>query len=213
MCANFTPARQAAWDRAIKAIFPPGDVKSEAFPGHVAPIRTNESRDDGVLATFGLLPHWARPELVRSTYNARSETAATKPSFRNAWKQGQFCIIPADAIFEPRYDSGRAVRWRITHRDGAPLGIAGLWESRPIGDGVQYSFSMLTISAAGHPIMQHMHKPEDEKRMVVILDPDDYADWLATTPERVLGWMRQYPAQWLSAEPAPRGGAAQLSLI
>jgi len=213
MCANYTPARQAAWDRAIKATFPVVDVKPEAFPGHVAPIRTNEPRDDGVLATFGLLPHWARPELVRSTYNARSETAATKPSFRNAWKQGQFCIIPADEIFEPCYDSGRAVRWRITHRDGAPLGIAGLWESRQTGDGVQYSFSMLTIAAAGHPIMQHMHKPEDEKRMVVILDPDGYADWLATPPERALGWMRQYPAQWLSAEPAPRGGAAQLSLI
>lgn len=213
MCANFTPARQAAWDRAIKAVFPAGAFKPEAFPGHVAPIRTNEPRDDGVLATFGLLPHWARPELVRSTYNARSETAATKPSFRNAWKQGQFCIIPADDIFEPCYDSGRAVRWRITHRDGLPLGIAGLWESRQIGDGVQYSFSMLTISAAGHPIMQHMHKPEDEKRMVVILDPDDYADWLATPPDRALGWMRQYPAQWLSAEPAPRGGAEQMELI
>ncbi|MCQ9375687.1 SOS response-associated peptidase [Methyloversatilis sp. XJ19-13] len=213
MCANYTPARQAAWDRAIKAVYPLGEFNPEAFPGHVAPIRTNEPRDDGVLATFGLLPHWARPELVRSTYNARSETAASKPSFRNAWKKGQFCIIPADGIFEPCYDSGRAVRWRITHRDGAPLGIAGLWESRPVGDSVQYSFSMLTISAAGHPIMQHMHKPEDEKRMVVILDPDDYADWLATPPERALGWMRQYPAEWLSAEPAPRGGAAQLSLI
>lgn len=213
MCANYTPARQAAWDRAIKAVYPLGEFNPEAFPGHVAPIRTNEPRDDGVLATFGLLPHWARPELVRSTYNARSETAASKPSFRNAWKKGQFCIIPADGIFEPCYDSGRAVRWRITHRDGAPLGIAGLWESRPVGDSVQYSFSMLTISAAGHTIMQHMHKPEDEKRMVVILDPDGYADWLATPPQRALGWLRQYPAEWLSAEPAPRDGAAQLALI
>jgi putative SOS response-associated peptidase YedK len=66
-----------------------------------------------VLATFGMLPHWAKPALVRSTYNARSETAAEKPSFRNAWKKGQFCIIPADVIFEPHYPSAeeRPVRW------------------------------------------------------------------------------------------------------
>lgn len=189
-------------------------MADEAFPGRMAPILTNGDPETGVAATFGLLPHWAQPELVRSTYNARSETAATKPSFRNAWKRGQFCIIPAETIFEFHYESDDAkpTRWAIRHRDGQPLGIAGLWESRERDGRVEHSFSMLTINAGTHPIMSRMHKPKDEKRMVVILDPDDYDAWLATPPEQALGWMRQFPADLLAAEPAPRV-VAQLGLL
>lgn len=213
MCANFTPSRQAAWERAFNAAFPLGDFKAESFPGYTAPIVTNEKRDDGVLATFGLLPHWAKPELVRSTYNARSETAATKPSFRNAWKRGQFCIIPADTIFEPCYESGKAVRWGIREAEGRPMGIAGLWESRQEGDTLRYSFSMLTINADTHPLMKLMHEPGEEKRMVVVLDPDDYGDWLHATPENAFQWLRQYPAERLTAEPAPRERTKSLDLF
>lgn len=213
MCANFTPSRQAAWERAFSAAFPAGEFKAESFPGYTAPIVTNERRDDGVLATFGLLPHWAKPELVRSTYNARSETAATKPSFRNAWKRGQFCIIPADTIFEPCYESGKAVRWGIREVEGRPMGIAGLWECRQEGDNLRYSFSMLTINADTHPVMKHMHEPGEEKRMVVVLDPDDYGDWLHATPENAFQWLRQYPAERLAAEPAPRERPKSLDLF
>jgi putative SOS response-associated peptidase YedK len=212
MCANYTPTRQAAWERAIKAVFPVGDIKPEAFPGYAAPIVTSADPGTGVLAAFGLLPHWAKPELVRSTYNARSETAATKPSFRNAWKHGQFCIIPAETIFEFHYESDDAkpTRWVIRHRDDEPLGIAGLWESREREGRIEHSFSMLTINAGNHPIMSRMHKPSDEKRMVVILDPSDYGAWLATPPDQALGWMRQFPAEMLAAEPAPRDNQKML---
>lgn len=213
MCADYTPTRQTAWKKAFRATFPAGEFKGEAFPGYTAPILTSADPDAGVLATFGLLPHWAKPELVRSTYNARSETAATKPSFRNAWKHGQFCVIPADTIFEFHYESddARPTRWAIRHRDGEPLGIAGLWESREREGRLQHSFSMLTVNADGHAIFSNMHKPKDEKRMVVILDPSDYDAWLAMPAEQALGWMRQFPAELLVAEPAPRGGQKGLS--
>lgn len=65
------------------------------------------------------------------------------------------------------------------------------------------SFSMLTISADGHPLMQRFHKPDDEKRMVMILDPDEYQGWLdgsLVTEEDVY---RQYPAELLVAQPDP----------
>jgi putative SOS response-associated peptidase YedK len=214
MCADYTPTRQRSWEQAFKAVYPAGKMADEAFPGRVAPIVTNSNPEAGVTATFGLLPHWAKPDLVRSTYNARSETAATKPSFRNAWKRGQFCIIPAETIFEFHYESDDAkpTRWAIRHRDGQPLGIAGLWESRERDGSFEHSFSMLTINASTHPIMSRMHKPKDEKRMVVILDPDDYDAWLATPPEQAMGWMRQFPADLLAAEPAPRV-VAQLGLL
>lgn len=206
MCANYTPSTQAAWEAAFRATFPAGEFKRESFPGYSAPILANDHPGAGVLATFGLLPSWAKPELVRSTYNARSETAATKPSFRNAWRRGQFCIVPATEIFEFHYESDDAkpTRWAVRRRDGEPLGIAGLWESRERDGRLQHSFSMLTVNADGHAIFSNMHKPKDEKRMVVILEPDDYDAWLAAQPDQALGWMRQYPAGLLAAEPAPR---------
>jgi endonuclease YncB( thermonuclease family) len=50
---------------------------------------------------FGMVPYWADTKLARQTYNARTETVATKPSFRNAFKRAQFCIVPANSFFEP----------------------------------------------------------------------------------------------------------------
>lgn len=61
-----------------------------------------------------------------STFNACSETAPKSFTFGNAWRRGQHCIMPADAIFKPDGRSGRMVATRFTRSDGAPLGIAGL---------------------------------------------------------------------------------------
>lgn len=65
-----------------------------------------------------MIPHWATDANIgRQTYNARSETVASKPSFRDAWRKGQHCTIPADAIFEPDWRSGKAVPARIVRAD------------------------------------------------------------------------------------------------
>lgn len=85
--------------------------------------------------------------------------------------------LPAANFCEPNYEIGKLVRWRIERADGAPVAIAGIWEYRPADQ--LLSFSMLTINADGHTLMQRFHKPEDEKRMVMILDPEQYHGWLA----------------------------------
>lgn len=130
----------------------------------------------------------------RKTYNARSETVATLPSFRDAWKRNQRCVIPAEAIFEPSYETGKAVRWRIQQPGEVPMGIAGVYTKWRSPEGLElFSFAMLTVNADGHPVMQRFHKSEDEKRMVVILDPKEYDDWLscpvADAPRFFTQWM------------------------
>ncbi len=166
---------------------------------------------EALTGLFGLIPHWATDTHIgRQTYNARTETVATKPSFRDAWKNAQHCIIPVDAIFEPDWRSGKAVATRITSADGDPLGIAGLWSSWKSPKGVVHSFTMLTINADGHELMCQFHKPVDEKRMVVILPSDSYDPWLKATPEQCMDFMRQYPADRLLAGAEP---PAQLSLL
>lgn len=158
------------------------------------------------IGQFGLMPFWAKdPTLARRTYNARSETADTKPSFRDAWRRGQRCIIPAECVYLPHYDeAGKATRWQVARADGVPMGIAGLWSLGWSHNGAPVpSFAMLTVNADEHPLLRPLHKPDDEKRMVVILDESDYETWLNCPVEAMSGMMTRYPAASLTAEPAP----------
>jgi putative SOS response-associated peptidase YedK len=205
MCADYTPNRNDQIEgrfcvQSSQLVLPP-----EAWPGYMARIlrASHESRVELELAPamFGMVRHWADHKLARQTYNARTETVASKPSFRNAWKRKQFCIIPAANFFEPNYETGKPVRWRIERADGGPVAIAGIWGYRPADQ--LLSFSMLTINAGGHLLMQRFHKPDDGKRMVMILDPEQYKGWLdgsLVTEEDVY---RQYPAELLIAQPDP----------
>ncbi len=109
---------------------------------------------------------------------------------------GQRCIIPAEAIYEPCYESGRAVRWRIFQDGDVPLGIAGTYTTWKLPEGRHlHSMSMLTVNANGHTLMSRMHRPDDEKRMVVILGRDEYLSWLTcSVPEAP-----RYFKQWTGA--------------
>ncbi|TFV99475.1 SOS response-associated peptidase [Oxalobacteraceae bacterium OM1] len=215
MCANYTPSTRGLLQQHFQVAPPDSDYKPEAYPADMAPFIRRPQADAvhgdraAALGMFGLVPHWAKEpkKLARSTYNARTETVAEKPSFRNAFKRGQFCIIPVVNFYEPSYETGKAVRWEITDADGGPLGIAGLWEFKQEGpNGLPLlSFTMLTINADGHPLMQRFHKPDDEKRMVVLLRPDQYDDWLHCTAEDAPAFFERYPAERLAAHAAPRG--------
>jgi putative SOS response-associated peptidase YedK len=181
---------------------PDGWARSEIYPGYEAPFLRRpphqDAGDEAVprlearLGRFGLLPSWTKDEkLGRQTYNARSETAAGKPSYRDAWRRGQHCIVPADAIYEPDWRSGRAVSARIARADGQQLGIAGLWDRWVSPDlGEVLSFTMLTVNADAHPFMCNYHRPGEEKRMVVLLHPDHYDSWLDAPAERSQDFMR-----------------------
>src|SRR5687768_6510287 len=139
MCANYRPSPRDELQQFFGVAAPDSDYKAETFPGYMAPMirlpRADATHGDRacVLGMFGMVPHWADTKLARQTYNARTETVATKPSFRNAYKRGQFCIIPVSSFYEPSYESGKAVRFEIADADGAPLGIAGIWEHKQDG--------------------------------------------------------------------------------
>lgn len=64
---------------------------------------------------------------VPETNNARSETAASRPTYRAAWAAGQRCLIPAAWYQEPNWETGRNVWRRMTRAGGEPWAIAGLW--------------------------------------------------------------------------------------
>jgi putative SOS response-associated peptidase YedK len=160
------------------------------------------------LAVFGLIPHWSRDgRNFRHCYNARSETIAEKPSFRQAWRRGQWCLVPADAFFEPCYETGRAVRWRIGPVEDAPLLLAGLWDLWRTPDGRPVlSFTLITQNADAHPLMSRFHPAQDEKRSVVRVDHADLPLWLTATQEQARALIQPLDPRQLSAaaDPAPQ---------
>ncbi|NWB63543.1 SOS response-associated peptidase [Pseudomonas sp. F1002] len=208
MCSHYeAPAPQLVAETFGIDLYEQG--KLDLWPGYIGPfIRRAEHVDvespaalEALPGSFGLIPSWSKDtKIARKTYNARSETVAEKPSFRTAWRQAQHCIIPAMAIYEPDWRTGKAIPTRITRADGELLGIAGLWEQwRDPGTGaILHSYTMLTINADDHSFMRNYHKPQDEKRMVVILPRGLYSDWLNAPASHSAEFMRQYPADRMS---------------
>jgi len=159
---------------------------------------------------FGLVPHWGDPKkLSRMTYNARSETVAEKPAYRNAWKYRQFALIPVESFYEPCYETGKPIRWRIGRTDGEPFALAGIWERRMGDEGpARWSFAMVTINADEHPMMKRFHKPGDEKRSLVVLDPRDYEAWLhARTEAEARSLLQPFEDGLMVAAADPRPGS------
>ena len=208
MCFHFNPVLEP---RRLSQHFKVTGVdlgtKSGIYPGYVAPfIRKHEIADteDETLSfrelmtgSFGMIPHWAKDaNIARRTYKAKIETIHEKPSFKDAWRLGRYCIIPADAIFEPDWRTGRGLQTKIVRKDQKPMGIAGIWTSWIQPDrSILRSFAMLTVNADGHEFMRWYQKPGDEKRMIVILQEEDYDTWLSASPNENRKLLRQFPAE------------------
>ncbi len=147
------------------------------------------------------MPHWSPDTAITHvTYNACSETAAYKPTFRQAWNRAHHCIIPAEAIFEADHSGHKPVPTRISLRNGEPMGIAGLWACSESAVGDVYSFTMLTVNAEENTLMRQFGMRGAEKRMVVILPPERYQDWLDAPADASQDFMRTYPSQALQAQ-------------
>lgn len=211
MCSNYEAVTRADRLLSFFGVVREGDEKPIlAWPTGLAPfIRLSEDGSGNRLVHdghFGLVPTFAKEVTYgRKTYNAKSETVAKLPSFRSAWRLGQRCIVPAEAIFEPFYETPESapVRHRIQQPGEVPFAIAGIWERwTETGTGEEhFSFAMLTVNADGHPVMSKFHRWGDEKRMVIILDPNEQDEWLTcpvhAAPKFFRQWygpMEDYPA-------------------
>jgi putative SOS response-associated peptidase YedK len=135
---------------------------------------------------WGLVPHWAKNN--KSIHiNARSETVATTPAFRDSFARKR-CLIPADGFYEwEPPERGRAPHW-VYRADGHPMVFAGVWASRldPDSGGWHRTCSILTQEAEGTIASIH-------DRMPVALVPEVWEAWLdrdLQDPEAALGLIR-----------------------
>lgn len=124
------------------------------------------------LMKWGLIPSWApNPSVAAKMINARSETASTKPAFRDAL-QSRRCLIPADGFYEWAKTGKVKQPYCFEVNDGELFAFAGIWDrwKDPIGNWVK-TCSILTTTP--NAVTSAVHD-----RMPVILDPDGYELWL-----------------------------------
>ena len=124
------------------------------------------------LMKWGLIPFWAKdPSIGNRMINARAETVAEKPSFRQAFRRRR-CLVLADGFYEWRRQGKVKIPMRIILKTGEPFGLAGLWETWKSPEGrVVESCTIVTTSA--NPMMEPIHN-----RMPVIVPRDAEARWL-----------------------------------
>lgn len=152
------------------------------------------------LMHWGLIPSWAKdPTIGNRMINARSETAATKPSFRSAVKYRR-CLLPTDGFYEWKAIAGqkRKQPYYIRMADDRPFAFAGLWEHWEGPDGAAVD-SCTILTTEPNKMMADIHN-----RMPVILDPKDFAQWLdpeVKTADVVHPLLRSYPTGGMTAHP------------
>jgi putative SOS response-associated peptidase YedK len=125
-------------------------------------------------ARWGLVPNWWKKPLAEfraTTFNARSEAAAEKPMFRDAWRRGR-CLVPTIGYYEWSGKPGTKRAFFITLKGNAPgFCMAGLWAQTTIGDAKILSFTVLTCPAGEATCHLHPRSP-------VVLTEADWQRWL-----------------------------------
>ena len=187
MCGRFALIVDASVLADVFDVDPPRDLKPRfnIAPTQEAPIVRAASGGARKCVTmrWGLVPSWAKDVSIGARMiNARSETAAEKPSFRSAFKSRR-CLVPASGFYEWVKGPGGKQPHFIHFTDARVFAFAGLWERWSKGEsGPLDTFTILTTTP--NDLIRDLHD-----RMPVILPRENYAEWLEPSPlppDRVL---------------------------
>ncbi len=191
---NSTPADVAHhFDVDVRDNFPPRYNIAPTQP--ISTIRTSEQRKrEYALIRWGFVPSWAKGEYLqrlgsKPLINARSETAAEKPTFRHAFKRRR-CLIPADGFYEWRGEAGDKQPYNLIR--GGLFGFAGLWETAVDAEGGEIDTCAILTIAAG-PDVRALSSREP-----IVIAPEHYELWL-TADERDIDYLFDL------LRPAPKG--------
>lgn len=165
---------------------------------YVPAIRQGDAGRELVALKWGLVPFWAKdPKIGYHTINARAETVATKPAFREAFKRRR-CLIPATGFYEWSATTTGKRPYHIAMRDHSMFAFAGLWECwRKDTDQLIESCSIIVTTA--NDDIRPIHD-----RMPVILHTEDFGQWLdphTLSTARLQTLLQPYPAGEMSSYP------------
>lgn len=177
------------WIRQPETPAPP---RYNVCPSQQIPIvpNTPETRID--FAQWGLVPSWGA---AKPLINARSETLATKRTFKDALRKRR-CLIPADGFYEwktTKFGERCPMYYRL--KSHKPFAFAGLWESTRIGGELSKTATIITTNS--NTLIEPIHD-----RMPVILMEEDYQRWLESAekdPQDLLSMLKPFPPEQMEA--------------
>ncbi len=146
----------------------PSDVKvGDTFPRDTIAAMRGEHCE---AMRWGMIAPWSKEfDSNYPTHNARIETVESKPTFRNAWKNNQRCLIPMTGYYEWTGPKGAKKKWYITDKDTDGLVVAGLWEHWG-----ESNLSTTMITREADVYMAKVHH-----RMLVYLTPNSAQAWMS----------------------------------
>jgi putative SOS response-associated peptidase YedK len=204
VCGRYTlrtPVETLAEEFGITGPLPEVPTRFNVAPTQeVAAVLEEDEKRKLKMLRWGLIPSWADdPAIGNRMINARSETAAQKPSFRSAFRKRR-CLVLADGFYEWQKTASGKQPYYIRMGDGSPFAFAGLWESwGKYGEEVR-SCTILTTEA--NALVGEIHH-----RMPVILPAEEYDLWLDPDmgeAEPLLDLLRPYPDDLMEAYPVSR---------
>ncbi|MGD9602686.1 MAG: SOS response-associated peptidase [Gammaproteobacteria bacterium] len=165
-----------------------GIARYNIAPSQVLPVVVREAgRPVFRQMRWGLIPGWAKdPKIGYSTINARAESVLEKPSYRQAWRAGQRCLVPVTGWYEWRELAPRRKQAYYFHASDArnPMMFAGLWSRwESPSDGPLYSYTIITTEAVD--IVREVHD-----RQPRVLTTQDWNRWLETEPQDAERWLQ-----------------------
>ena len=144
-----------------------------------------------VALRWGFVPHWyERPAGGPLLINARAESIAEKPAFREA-ARARRCLIPTSGFYEWTEEDGARQPWYIHAADGGPLAMAGVWQLWERGDTRLVACAVVTCAANARLAPLH-------HRMPVFIAPQDHALWLGEAGHGAARLMRPAPDDLLA---------------
>jgi putative SOS response-associated peptidase YedK len=189
MCGRYSLATPAQAD--LRARFALGESlevrqRFNVCPGDdvVAVTTTREGAPRGELLRWGLVPHWAKdPAVGYKMINARAETVAEKPAYRDALRTHR-CLVVADGFYEWQARSGRPkLPWHVTRADGAPFAFAGLWSTWSPAPDVDPLRTCTIVTTQANATLREVH----DRMPVILRGEDEERAWLEHgTPPAVL---------------------------
>lgn len=204
MCGRYSLTVDAS---AIQELFPflriPPEMQPRfnIAPGQPIAVIPNDGKDRLDFFKWGLVPSWAKdPEIGNRLINARAETLAEKPSFRNAFRYHR-CLVLADGFYEWAKNNGGKTPTYIRLASQKPFAFAGLWDLWHAPDGSEL-YSCTIITTQPNSLMEKIHN-----RMPVIVSPDNYSAWLNPQPGNptyLSTLLTPYPAELMTAYPVSK---------
>jgi putative SOS response-associated peptidase YedK len=154
----------------------PGDRFNVAPTDEAAVVVQRDDRRAVVRYRWGLVPGWSNdPKAGSRAFNARAETVATSPLFRDAFRRRR-CLVPVDGFYEWRREGSARRPMRILDPAGRPLVLAGLWTGRQEPATGEWRRTFTIVTTRPNAFMAPIHD-----RMPVVLAPDAWARWLDPT--------------------------------